>query len=139
MFLKKVFYFGLGLVGYVYDTVKDLAARGEARVSQEVTQTTEGFELVIGNGQTAVTETVVVAPTAKPAPKAKPAAQTAVKDDLTQIKGIGPTYARRLEKAGITSFAALSKTAPDRLREVAGLKEWQADPAEWVSQAKAMA
>lgn len=139
MFLRKVFYFGLGLVGYVYDTVKELASRGEARISHDVAQATEGIELVIGNGQTAVAETVVVAPAAKPAPKAKAVPKTAVKDDLTQIKGIGPTYARRLEKAGITSFATLSRTSPDRLREVAGLKEWQADPAEWVTQAKAMA
>lgn len=64
-----------------------------------------------------------------------PAPPTAV-DDLTRIKGIGPTYARRLQEAGIRTFAALAQQPPATLRQISGLQPWQAaDPADWIAQA----
>ena len=36
-------------------------------------------------------------------------------DDLTLIKGIGPSYARKLREVGITSFAALAEAGDDLL------------------------
>jgi nucleotidyltransferase/DNA polymerase involved in DNA repair len=60
-------------------------------------------------------------------------------DDLTIIKGIGPTYARRLEAAGIHTFAQLAALTPEQIREKAGLSEWQGDPQEWLLQARALA
>ena len=60
-------------------------------------------------------------------------------DDLTIISGIGPTYARRLEAAGIHTFGQLAALTPEQLREVAGLSAWQGDPEEWLLQARALA
>lgn len=60
-------------------------------------------------------------------------------DDLTIINGIGPTYARRLEAAGIHTFAQLASLTPEQIREKAGLSEWQGDPEEWLLQARALA
>jgi hypothetical protein len=60
-------------------------------------------------------------------------------DDLTRIKGIGPTFARRLQEAGITSFAALAALSPEEAREISGATNWQADPADWIAEAKALA
>jgi predicted flap endonuclease-1-like 5' DNA nuclease len=58
-------------------------------------------------------------------------------DNLEQINGIGPTYARRLREAGIRSFADLANQEPARLREVTGLRDWQAaDPADWITEAR---
>ncbi len=76
---------------------------------------------------------------ATPAASAKPAQTDAAtqKDDLTQINGIGPTYAKRLHAAGITTFAQLAAQDADRLREITKIKEWQAaDPADWITTAK---
>lgn len=60
-------------------------------------------------------------------------------DDLTQINGIGPTFARRLNEAGIYSFAALAAADPEQVREVTKVANWQADPADWIAAAKALA
>lgn len=61
-------------------------------------------------------------------------------DDLTAIRGIGPVYARRLQEAGIRTFAALAQQRPERVAELVGRKNWQAaDPAEWIAAARALA
>ncbi len=56
-------------------------------------------------------------------------------DDLTQINGIGPAYARRLNEAGITTYSQLSALSPEQVREMAQLGEWQGEPEEWIEQA----
>jgi predicted flap endonuclease-1-like 5' DNA nuclease len=56
-------------------------------------------------------------------------------DDLTAIKGIGPTFARRLHEAGVTSFAALAALSPDEVRAITAVANWQADPADWIAEA----
>lgn len=60
-------------------------------------------------------------------------------DDLTTVKGIGPTFARRLQEAGVTSFAALAALSPERAQEITGAANWQADTADWVVEAKELA
>lgn len=87
---------------------------------------------------------------AKPAAEPKPPAakaetekaptaekKTAAKDDLTAIKGIGPTFAKRLADAGIITFADLAKVSPDHLREVTQATA-VANPEEWIAQAREM-
>ena len=78
-------------------------------------------------------------PVEKKPKQPKPAAKSTKADDLTQIQGIGATYAKRLRDAGITTFAQVAPTSPERLAEIAKLQEWQAArPAEWIEQAKAL-
>jgi predicted flap endonuclease-1-like 5' DNA nuclease len=55
-------------------------------------------------------------------------------DDLTTIQGIGPATARRLNEAGITTFAQVAEADPASLREITGVTRW--DPAQWIVQAK---
>lgn len=57
-------------------------------------------------------------------------------DDLTQIQGIGPAYARRLNDNGIFSFAQLAGVDPDELQEMTGVSRW--DPKLWIEQAIAL-
>jgi hypothetical protein len=57
-------------------------------------------------------------------------------NDLTEINGIGPTFARRLNEAGITSFGQLAALDPEQARAITHAAEWQADPADWIDQAR---
>lgn len=61
---------------------------------------------------------------------------TPAADDLTEIDGIGPTFAKRLEAAGIYSFASLAQQTPEHVREVAKVADWQGDPAGWIANAR---
>ena len=70
---------------------------------------------------------------------AKADALPAQADDLTVINGIGPTFAKRLQAAGITTFQALASASPEHIKEVAKLADWQANPADWIAAAKALA
>lgn len=58
--------------------------------------------------------------------------------DLTKIKGIGPTYARRLIEAGYNSFADLSDASADSLREITKAPP-MANIDEWIAQARDLA
>ena len=72
---------------------------------------------------------------AKPLPA--PAAEDLPDDDLTEINGIGATYARRLHQAGIRTFADLAALTAEEARKLAKAQPWQADPADWIAQAEA--
>lgn len=59
------------------------------------------------------------------------------KENLTLIRGIGPAYARRLQEAGIRTFALLAKASPEHVCEIVQIKPWQnAVPKEWIAEAK---
>ena len=70
----------------------------------------------------------------QPAAEDKPAG-----DDLTVIAGIGPTFAKRLNAAGINSYKDLAAATSEFVKESAKLADWQADPADWIAAAKALA
>ncbi|MBN9674684.1 50S ribosomal protein L21 [Salipiger bermudensis] len=73
----------------------------------------------------------VAAPAAAAAPKA--AAQAAAAgDDLTAITGVGPAAAKKLNEAGITTYAELAAVNPETF-EATKVKP------EWVEQAKTLA
>lgn len=58
-------------------------------------------------------------------------------DDLTQIKGIGPVYRRKLRDIGIGSFKQLANVEPAQIRRMLDIKNWQrVDIESWVEQAR---
>ncbi len=60
-------------------------------------------------------------------------------DDLTKIEGIGPKISELLQAEGISSFADLAGTSPDRIREIlaaAGGQFAAHDPETWPAQAE---
>lgn len=57
---------------------------------------------------------------AEPIETTLPAATTSEKDDLKVIKGIGPAIERKLNNAGIYTFAALAQLSPKQLEEILG-------------------
>lgn len=75
----------------------------------------------------------------RPVPRREaPAAETPA-DPLQEIRGIGDVFARRLRAAGIRTFADLAALTPDEARDLAQAQPWQADPADWIEQAQALA
>ena len=90
------------------------------KVVEEVVEEVEEIEEVVE-----VVEAVTAAPAAA--------------DDLKKVEGIGPKIAELLTNAGIPTFAALSETTPDRIREIlaeAGNRYKMHDPTTWPEQAK---
>lgn len=62
------------------------------------------------------------------------------RNQIEIVRGIGPTYARRLHEAGIQNLADLAGQTPERVAEIVGLKTWQrADPQNWIDEAKELA
>jgi predicted flap endonuclease-1-like 5' DNA nuclease len=60
-------------------------------------------------------------------------------DDFLRIKGVGPTYARRLKDAGYASFAQLAAATPEQVAAAIG---WPVDRvlrSEIIDQAKVLA
>ncbi len=127
--LKKLFYFGIGLADLIYENFDDLVHAGEERYSKLV-----GAEKLVE--QTIEIETIVSVEEPVAEPGETVAAET---DDLTAINGIGPTFAGRLQAAGITSFQALASLTGEQVKEITKVADWQADPDEWIVAAGAMA
>lgn len=98
-----------------------------------------GVKAAIGAGAAPKTETAPTA--AKPAKAAEPAAKAEAKpaapsgDDLTQLTGVGPAAAAKLNDAGITTFAQLGAMTDDAIAAVETIKI----KPEWVEQAKELA
>jgi len=62
------------------------------------------------------------------------------KSQIEIVRGIGPTYARRLHEAGVYNLTDLSRLTADRVGEIVGLKTWQrADPQAWIDEARQLA
>jgi large subunit ribosomal protein L27 len=84
--------------------------------------------------------TVAEAPkaTEKKAAAPKKAAKSGGQDDLKKIEGIGPKIASLLNEGGIITFAQLSETDPEKIREIleaAGSRYKVHDPTTWPQQA----
>ena len=87
-----------------------------------------GVKAVIGAGAAPK----AAAPAAPKAAKAAPAAAAAGADDLTAITGVGPAAAKKLNEAGITTYAQLAAV------DAASFEAVKVKP-EWVEQAKELA
>lgn len=59
-------------------------------------------------------------------------------DDLTQIDGIGPTFANRLYEAGVNTFSQLAAMTPEEVRQITKVTV-QGDPADWIAEAQSLA
>lgn len=58
-------------------------------------------------------------------------------DELTQIKGIGPVYQRKLRDIGFSSYSQLAQADPSQIRRMLDIKKWQkVDIESWVQQAR---
>lgn len=98
----------------------------------------------VGPTEAPAAEPVATLPAAEPPPPAPPSLPSppAVPDDLTRIEGIGPRIAEKLAQAGITTYAGLAATAPERLKAVlakAGPRFRLARPQTWPEQAALLA
>ena len=82
------------------------------------------------------------APAKKAAPKAAAKTETAGSDDLTQLTGVGPAFATKLNEAGVTSFAQIAAWDDAEIErldgEISGLKT-KAEKGDWVAEAKGFA
>jgi predicted flap endonuclease-1-like 5' DNA nuclease len=58
-------------------------------------------------------------------------------DDLTEIKGIGPVFVTRLNKAGIFTYAQLAAQTAEKVQFITQVTRW--DPADWIAEAKKLA
>lgn len=64
-----------------------------------------------------------------------PAPNVSAEDDLTQIKGIGPIQAKRLNSMGFRTFEALGALKRDDIARLAGQLNGHANVARWVADA----
>jgi predicted flap endonuclease-1-like 5' DNA nuclease len=79
---------------------------------------------------------VDAAATWRPAP-GEPAVAKPQTDDLTEIKGIGPAIAERLNALGVRTFAELAAANPEELAEWIGRRPVTADRVrDWIAEAK---
>jgi len=92
-----------------------------------------GVKAAVGAASVSAAAVAAPAPKAKAALKAEAAAPAADAgaDDLTALNGVGPAAAKKLNKAGITTFAQLAAVEGD----VEGVKV----KPEWIEQAKELA
>lgn len=69
-----------------------------------------------------------------------PPAETTAADDLTRISGIGPSYQKKLQDAGIRSFAQLAAASDAELERILQPQSFQKlDYAGWREQAQELA
>lgn len=68
---------------------------------------------------------------------AAPANDNTLADDLQKIEGIGPTYARRLNEAGITSFEALAALPAEQVVAITGVRSSET-AVDWIVAAEAL-
>ena len=89
------------------------------------------------NADGAMPFTATTTPTPTPPPSPAPSA----KDDLKQIKGIGPTIEKKLGKAGVHTFAQIAGWSAAEQDKIESLLNFpgRIDREEWVKQAKTLA
>ncbi len=117
--LKKIVYFGFGLADLLLESINSWAEKGEAYLEKQAEVELEEIDVVIGETEDIEMETAVIP------------------DDLTTINGIGPTFAKRFNAAGITTIEQLAALTPEEAKAISQAADWQADTEEWIAQAKA--
>ena len=74
-----------------------------------------------------------------PVEEAPSLAAEAPPDDLTAIRGVGSNMQQRLNEAGIYTYAQLTASTPEELRQVLGTAARLANVEEWTEQARELA
>ena len=128
--LKKIFYFGLGLISLLSENFDELARAGEQRYNKKTRTEQPPQEESEAHGSPAVKPVNEAADTGT---------NSIIADDLTAISGIGPTFASRLMEAHITTYQQLAELSVDQVRDITHVADWQADPEDWIVQAKTFA
>ena len=72
-------------------------------------------------------------------PPPPPVKEAIGQDNLTAIRGIGPTMQYRLNEAGIRTYAQLAQSTPEELRKVLGARAQLANVEDWIAQAQELA
>src|SRR5215213_7572004 len=122
----KVFIFGL-LYGWFFKVAFDRIyreneiddIRNENVSLREYIQTLE-TQLQARSIETRSMQREPAAAPSQPAAAPAPASTPSEKDDLKLIKGIGPAIERKLNSAGISTFAALAQLSPKQLEDILG-------------------
>ena len=138
----KVFVFGL-LYGWFFKYAFDRIYRGN--VMEDLRHENESLREYIRTLESRFQATPAVAK-AVPAPAPAPAPATSAptqtetrKDDLQAIKGIGPVIEKRLNSAGIYTFAALAGLSAAELEDILGNARRLAQEGDLIAQAKKLA
>lgn len=100
-----------------------------------------GVKAAVGAGSVSVAAVAAAKPAKKAAPKTEEAPKAeapkaapkkaAAADDLSQITGVGPAAVKKLNEAGITTFAQLAALSEDDAAKIETIKV----KAEWIAQA----
>ena len=128
------------IVGWVIEWLIDWRfwRRDDEQVRKQLAEAqAKILELQQENEQLRASQTKDDEPKTKaPAPGSAPDAVTA-KDPLEDITGIGPVFAKRLNEAGIYTFADLAALTPENIHEIIGPEDWQKiDPGVWIAEAR---
>ena len=124
----------------ILEEVTKAVAEGLAERKNDKNNDKEEEEEVVESKAVAVDDEDDNVSEAKKAKKAKPAAPKKVKaEELTKIEGIGPKAEEALVGKGIATYAELSKTSPEKIKEIlteASSTLAHLDPTSWPKQAK---
>ena len=125
---------------YILPAIQTVAAAPAAEVVAPKAKTVAPKAEVVAPKVKAVAPVIEAAPVVEtPVAEAKPAKKAAKGDDLKKIEGIGPKIEELLHVAGITTFAQLSETSAEKVKEIldeAGPRFSIHNPATWAKQAE---
>jgi len=115
--------------------------RGEAKIVETKAKATKAAGKKTGTAKTSSKKkaTAKSSSTSKATAKKVSATKGSKKDDLTKIEGIGPKIAGLLNKAGVYTWAELSKTKVSFIQDVltkAGPRYKMHSPKTWPQQSK---
>jgi len=141
----KVFIFGL-LYGWVFKVAFDRIyreneiddIRNENRSLMEYIDTLE-TQLQASSLESRSVQGEPTAAPSQPQPVAAPASVSSEKDNLKVIKGIGPAIEKKLNGAGIQTFAALAQLSVGELENILGNAKRLAQEGNLIAQAKRLA
>jgi large subunit ribosomal protein L21 len=137
----KVFIFGL-LYGWFFKIAFDRIYRGNEMedIRNENSSLREYIRTLEDRLTPLSAETTFASPAAMPPVETPAPAYTALeKDDLKKIKGIGPAIEKKLNQAGIRTFAALAALSTEDLKGILGNTRRLVKEGELIAQAKKLA